>query len=388
MVAKQAKPTQGKFPDRLDAIAGDAISAGAELGTITVEIEAGHIGQIHEGVQEGAWTIPKGWTLAPGLVDLQVNGLAGIHLASRPDRIDEVSRLLPRSGVTAFLPTLPSPSKTEVLGLSASLEALARTDMLAVGAEPLGIHLEGPAISPARAGAHPEERICSPAETIDLLDSEFVRLVTLAPEVEGASSLINEAAGRGITLAAGHSNGTYEDGLDAIESGVRLLTHTFNAMRPLGHREPGLVGAYLEDPRTTICVIADGVHVVPAVVSLLWRLKGPRSIAFVSDAIALTQAEPDRPGANESGSNRPAPTLPLMGGVCALGEGISGLADYGCAPIAELCAAASATPAAALGIDDRGSIGIGQVADLVAVDSAGFPRATWCRGKLAWPVIS
>lgn len=386
MVAKQAKPIQGEFPGRPDAIAGRAISSGVELGVVTLEIEDGRIGRIHEGAQEGAWTIPEGWMLAPGLIDLQVNGLAGIHLASEPDRIGEMVRLLPRSGVTAFLPTLPSPSKEEVLGLSASMEKLTRASSLPLGAEPLGIHLEGPAISPARAGAHPPRRICPPSAAIGLLDSKYVRLMTLAPEVAGSSDLIDCAITKNVVLAAGHSDGTYEDGVAAIDSGVRLLTHAFNAMRPLGHRDPGLIGAYLEDRQTTICVIADGIHVAPVVASLLWRLKGPENLALVSDAIALTPVETPQAGYDKSGGGRHAPALPLMGGVCTLSGGIAGLADYGCAPIAGLCAAASSTPAAALGIAERGSLETGKIADLVAIDPAGLTRATWCHGKLAWPL--
>lgn len=386
MVAKQAKPLQGKFPGRPDAIAGRAISSGVELGIVTIEIEDGRIGELHEGAQEGAWMIPEGWTLAPGLIDLQVNGLAGIHLASDPDQLGEVVRLLPRAGVTAFLPTLPSPSKEEMLGLDESLERLTQATGLPPGAEPLGIHLEGPAISPARAGAHPQERICPPSEVIGLLDSKYARLLTLAPEVAGSDDLIDCATSRNVVLAAGHSDGTYEDGVAAIDSGVRILTHTFNAMRPLGHRDPGLVGAYLEDKRTTICVIADGIHVAPPVASLLWRLKGPKNLALVSDAIALTPAGIPQAANADSSEGRYAPALPLMGGVCTLGEGLAGLAGYGCAPIAGLYAAASSTPANALGLDDRSSLETGKIADLVAIDSAGLPRATWCYGRLAWPL--
>lgn len=384
MVAKQAKPAQGKFPGLPDAMAGRAVSRGVELGTVTIEIEDGRIRSIHKGVREGAWEIPEGWLLAPGLVDLQVNGLAGIHLASDPDRIDEVVRLLPQSGVTAFLPTLPSPSKKELLGLDASLEMLTRASGQPRGAEPIGIHLEGPAISPKRAGAHPQERICHPSKVIDLLESKLVRLLTLAPEVDGSRDLINCAITRQVVLAAGHSDGTYDDGLAAIEAGVRLLTHTFNAMRPLGHRDPGLLGAYLEDLRTTICVIADGIHVSPSVISLLWRLKGPDNLALVSDSIALTPAEMP-PACDEMSGGRRQPESPLMGGVCTLGEGIARLASYGSAPITKLSAAASSTPARVLGIDDRASLETGKIADLIAIDPAGLPRATWCYGELAWP---
>lgn len=387
MVAKQAKYTQGDVPSAPDAISGFAINNGLEIGLVTIEIEDGIIKHVSTGYHKDAWRIPDQWRITPGLIDLQVNGLNGIHLATQPDQLEVVARMLPAVGVTTFLATLPSPNRKELESLNRSfdgLEVIRETEPLA---EPIGIHLEGPALSTARAGAHPTERILPPEEVLEFLDFTRVRLITLAPECHGADKLIREAIRRDITVAAGHTDGTYEDGVTAIESGVHLLTHAFNAMRPLRHREPGLIAAYLESPITTICVIADGIHVSPVILGLLWRLKGPHQIALVSDTISLTplslQGHSELVGAEYSASSRTV-AKPLIGGLCPLSQGIATLARSEFASVPELLNSATSVPARAIGLAHRGELKPGHFADLTIIDLRGSVVATWCKGKLAW----
>lgn len=228
-----------------------------------------------------------GCFVAPGFVDLQVNGSFGVDVASEAERVPELSRKLLATGTTAYLPSLISSPLELYREALPILSTLAREGVLD-GAEVLGVHLEGPFIDADKKGAHPADCVvpADPSLLDELLNLGPVRMLTLAPELEGAAELAKMAARRGIVVCAGHSNTTFELAYRAFEGDVVGATHLFNAMSPLHHREPGLPGAAFAHPRVACGIIADGRHVHPEIVALAFRALGPDRLYLVTDAIA------------------------------------------------------------------------------------------------------
>lgn len=228
-----------------------------------------------------------GCFVAPGFVDLQVNGSFGVDVASEAERVPELSRKLLATGTTAYLPSLISSPLELYREALPILSTLAREGVLD-GAEVLGVHLEGPFIDADKKGAHPADCVvpADPSLLDELLNLGPVRMLTLAPELEGAAELAKMAARRGIVVCAGHSNTTFELAYRAFEGEVAGVTHLFNAMSPLHHREPGLPGAAFAHPRVACGIIAEGRHVHPEIVALAFRALGPDRLYLVTDAIA------------------------------------------------------------------------------------------------------
>jgi N-acetylglucosamine-6-phosphate deacetylase len=218
----------------------------------------------------------------PGFVDLQVNGFAGVDfLGADADGFAAAGQALLETGVTAYLPTLITSDETDLI------PAIASVPTRAPGPRILGVHLEGPFLSPARLGTHrlAARRDPDPALLERLLAAGRVRVVTLAPELPGALELVDLLHGRGVVVSLGPSNATAAEAHAAFDRGVRAVTHVFNAMRPLAHRDPGIVGAALVRPDVFLQAIVDGVHLDPDIVRLLWRV-GAGRLSLVTDAIA------------------------------------------------------------------------------------------------------
>jgi N-acetylglucosamine-6-phosphate deacetylase len=252
--------------------------------------------------------------LLPGFVDLQVNGAFGVDVATEPSRLGELSEALLSTGTTAYLPTIissPASLYEEVLP-----ELAAAVGGPASGAEVLGVHLEGPFINLDRKGAHAAAHILPPDPGLlaHLLDLGPVRMVTLAPELEGAGELMALAVGRGVVVSAGHSDVTFEVAYEALDASVAGVTHLFNAMSALHHREPGLPGAAFAHPRVVCGLIADGLHVHPEMVALAFRMLGPDRVCLVTDAIAAA-------GMGDGEYHLATRTVYLDGGVPRLGSG-------------------------------------------------------------------
>ena len=325
--------------------------------------------------------------LAPGFIDTQCNGAVGHDLTADPHTLCTVARALPRWGVTTFLPTVitaTEPTRSAAISTldefaSAPLPAPAPAPASAPAsasapADPIGLHFEGPAISPDRLGTH--DAALRSAVDLDEVDrwgaSGRVRLVTLAPELAGADELIGRLRSAGITVALGHSDASAAQARDAFEQGARGVTHLFNAMSSLGHREPGVVGAALDDDRIFAGLICDGIHVDPTVVRIAWKVLGPERTVLVTDGTAaMGMADGDysigptrisRRGnavRNDDGT--------LAGSALTMLDAIENLIDITACPIAEALTAASPTPARYLGLTDRGAIEIGRRADLVVL---------------------
>ncbi len=328
--------------------------------------------------------------ILPGFVDLQVNGAFGVDVASESGRLPELSEALLSTGTTSYLPTVIS--SPESLYEEALPAIGAEGTSPGSGAEVLGIHLEGPFISVEKRGAHAAAHVIMPdAELLArLLDLGPVRMITLAPELDGAERLAAIAANRGVVVSAGHSDVAFEPAYDALDGPFAGVTHLFNAMSAMHHREPGLPGAAFAHPRAVCGLIADGLHVHPEMVGLAFRMLGPDRLCLVTDAIAATGME--------DGEYRLATrTVYADGGVPRLGSGaIAGsvltmreafmniLAFTGCT-VAEAARMTSTSPAKLVGEGRRkGRLVPGYDADVTVLTPDLSVEAVWRGGKQAY----
>lgn len=326
-----------------------------------------------------------GLLVAPGLIDLQINGGFGHDFTGDPQTIQAVAAELPRFGVTSFLPTLISCPPDTIEEAQEALETPAH------GAEPLGLHLEGPFLNPEKKGAHREASLRPPS--LDAVRSwtaeNGVRLVTLAPELPGALEVIASLSENGVVVGAGHSLATYARTQDAIRAGLRYGTHLYNAMAPLDHREPGLVGALLEAPEVAVGMIADGIHVHPAMIDLAWRLKGPDRVTLVSDAMAGLGMSPGRyplAGLDVTVSEHDARLTDgtLAGSVLSADAVLRNLITFTRCSLSAALMAVTSTPAGLMGLEDRSEVTVGKRADLVLLDQGLRVVGTLVEGRWGW----
>ncbi|HKP53576.1 MAG TPA: N-acetylglucosamine-6-phosphate deacetylase [Chloroflexia bacterium] len=313
--------------------------------------------------------------LAPGFIDLQINGAFGEDFTANPGSIWEVASKLPRYGVTAFLPTIITSPPSQV---AAAQEVISQGPPSGfIGATPLGLHLEGPFLNRDKHGAHDPTHLRLPDITAIARWSpdEGVRMVTLAPELPGALSVVSALVARGVVVSAGHSMATFEEARAGIEAGISYGTHLFNAMPALEHREPGLVGAMLTDDNVTVGIIADGVHLHPAVVALIWRAKGPAHLNMVTDAMAGLGMPPGvyKLGNEDVTVDERSARLPdgrLAGSVLSLDQAVRNLVEFTGCHAAEAIAVVTSVPASILGLSkSHGRIAPGYVADMTLLTS-------------------
>lgn len=311
-------------------------------------------------------------TLAPGFIDLQVNG----HFDVAVDEADEsawdrLNHMLWAQGVTTWCPTLVSAP------LDSYADKLSRLERLSArpGPEVAGIHLEGPYIG-ARLGAH--EPVVEGPVDLSWLEAlpDFVRIVTIAPEREQADAAIALLADRGILVALGHTAATYEEALDGFNAGARLFTHCYNAATPMHHRNPGPIAAALTNDDVAITIIVDGVHVHPAMIDLAWRAKPPGRVILITDAVAHGQL-----GTDPTDASPQTPDGRLAGTRLTMDGAVRNLMAQCGVPLREAIGTAASAPAAALGLTDRGRIAPGLRADLVALDAGLAVTATWQGGE-------
>ncbi|MET0324517.1 MAG: N-acetylglucosamine-6-phosphate deacetylase, partial [Ilumatobacteraceae bacterium] len=330
-----------------------------------------------------------GW-IVPGFVDVQINGAHGIDVTTQPRRIDELGSVLTRYGVTAFVPTVIT------CGADVRAAALAawppRPSATAPSAVPLGLHLEGPMLSPVRTGAHPAAHLTAPStELIEGWSPEAgVVMVTLAPELPGALDVVGTLVSRGVTVSMGHTDATAAEFAAGRVAGASYVTHLFNAMRPFGHRDPGPIGAALADPEVVVGLVCDGVHVDPVAVAMAWRALGPHRLNLVTDAVSAMGAATVGTGSLGSvgitvGADgvRNADGV-LAGSLLSLDQAVRNLIDFtGCA-VPEAVATVTSTPAHVLGLADRGRLVVGARADVTVLDRDLRVRATIVGGQVAW----
>lgn len=326
-----------------------------------------------------------GLLAVPGYIDLQINGGFGHDFTRDPQSIWEVGARLPRHGVTSFLPTIITSPPSVVAEARAVVAAGPPTGY--VGAVPLGLHCEGPMLSPIRRGAH-TMALLTAADSVPAGWGGLggIRMVTLAPEIEGAEELIPDLVERGVVVSLGHSDCSAAVGLRALRAGARCGTHLFNAMSGLDHRRPGLAAALLTHPDATVGVIADGIHVDPGMVELAYRLAG-RRLLLVTDAMAaMCQGEGSfQLGGVEvmvEGARATTAGGVLAGSVLTMDEAVRNLAAFTGCSIEAATAHATATPARLMDEDNRGSLAPGAVGDVVLLDEAGHVVVTVIDGTV------
>ncbi len=328
------------------------------------------------GIPDGAVRLDAGGDyLVPGFIDLQFNGGFGRDFTEDPSSIWDVAADLTRYGVTAFLPTIIT-SPLATVEAARRVVAEGRPAGFA-GATPLGLHVEGPFLNPQKKGAHNPAHI--QAATLSAVEGwspeRGVSLVTMAPEMPGALEVIAALTARGVLVSAGHTMATYEQARAGFDAGIRYGTHLFNAMPALHHRDPGLPGALLTDPRVTVGVITDGVHTHPAIVALAWQALGPARMNVVTDAMAAVGMPPGRHrlGDYEVQVDATSARLAdgtLAGSILSLDEALRRLIQFTGCRLEDALQTMTTTAARVLGLgQQRGRLEPGYVADLVLLSA-------------------
>jgi N-acetylglucosamine-6-phosphate deacetylase len=331
--------------------------------------------------------------LAPGFIDIHIHGGAGHDVMEASDTaLAQIEKQLAQHGVTAYLPTTVTAPEDRTLRALEHLGKAARRNPHAGRPSPLGIHLEGPFISHVKRGVHPPANLVQPSpgalERYWQASEGMIRMMTIAPELPGAVETIRYARTLGIVASLGHSNATYQKTQDGIAAGATHATHTFNAMRPLDHREPGILGAVLEDDRISADIIADGIHVDPSMVRLFLRAKGDDKAILITDAISAT-GKPD--GTYRLGDlevqvkdGRCEHEGKLAGSVLTLDRAIRNLMDFAHWPLERATRLASLNPAKLLDIaGTRGVVAPGWRADLAVLTAEGKIAHTIIAGELS-----
>jgi len=334
-----------------------------------------------------------GATLGPAFFDVHIHGAAGHDvMEATPQALDTIGHFLASRGTAAYLATTVTAPLDSTLR---SLEGLANhcAKLADPGrARPLGIHLEGPFLSHEKRGVQPAEHLLAPSiATFDrLIDAAHghVRLMTLAPELPGAAELTTHATARGVRVSVGHSNATAAETRSAIDAGAVSATHTFNAMRALDHREPGILGTVLTSDALYAELICDGIHTQPEIVKLWWTAKGPERAILVTDAMSaagMPDGEYTLGGfAVQVKEGRATARGVLAGSVLTLDRALANFIAFTGATVHQALRLLSANPAAMTGLAHRaGAVAVGKSANLVAIDAQGRLVASIIGGKQA-----
>ena len=332
-----------------------------------------------------------GATLAPAFFDIHIHGAAGHDvMEATPQALAAVGSFLASRGTGSFLATTVTAPLDATLRSLEGLAKLIAQPSSNDSARPRGIHLEGPFLSHSKRGVHPPEYLLEPS--IATFDKMFdaaqghVRLMTLAPELSGAAELAAHATERGVRVSVGHSNATAAETRATIAAGAGSATHTFNAMRPLDHREPGILGVVLTDDSVYAELICDGIHSAPEMARLWWRAKGPTRAILVTDAMSaagMPDGEYQLGGfAVQVADGRAMRDGVLAGSVLTLDRALANCLKFTGATVDQVLRSLTANPSAFTGFGDRaGRIAVGQPANLVAVSSAGALLQTFINGN-------
>jgi N-acetylglucosamine-6-phosphate deacetylase len=333
-----------------------------------------------------------GATLAPAFFDVHIHGAAGHDvMEATPDALDAVGSFLATRGTGNYFATTVTATVDSTLRAVNGIAKRIAAAPVPGQAQPIGIHLEGPFLSHAKRGVHPPDLLLAP--DIALFDriceaaEGHVRLITLAPELPGAAEFAAHATARGVRVSVGHSNATAAETNSTIAAGAVSATHTFNAMRPLDHREPGILGTVLTKKSLFAELICDGIHTAPEMVQLWWSAKGPERGILVTDAMSAT-GMPD--GQYQLGgftvdvaNGRAMANGVLAGSVLTLDRALTNFISFTGANLDEALQLLTVNPASMTGLASRvGALAAGGPANLVAVDDSGVLLASIVHGKL------
>ena len=364
-------------------------------------IDDGAVARIASSVEceipRGARVVDLGdATLVPGFIDMHIHGGAGHDvMEASADALPAIEKLLLQHGVTTYFPTtVTAPVDQTLSALEKLADAIEQARETAGNgrAKPAGIHLEGPFISHVRPGVHPPADLLPP--TLEMFERFWqasrghIKVLTIAPELEGARPVIEEATQRGVCVSMGHSDADLPAAQAGVAAGVRHATHMFNAMRPLGHRDPGILGEALMDERVSAEIIADGIHVDPLIVSLFLRVKGAETAVLVTDATAAT-GMPD--GRYRLGSlevdvedGKCLVNGKLAGSVLTMDKAVRNVVKFANWNLQRAVRLATLNPARTTGLPAKaGMLVAGAAADIVALNFKGEVVKTIVRGQVA-----
>ncbi|WP_053369018.1 N-acetylglucosamine-6-phosphate deacetylase [Bacillus sp. FJAT-27245] len=333
-------------------------------------------------------------TVVPGFIDLHIHGAAGADtMDGTHEALRKIAGALPAEGTTAFLATTITQEHGNIEQALRNAASYCENDNVPGRAEMAGVHLEGPFINAKRAGAQPREYIINP--DIDLFKqwqttaAGLIKLVTTAPELENGTEFIEYLASTGVIASIGHTDAGYEEVEKAVQAGARHVTHLYNGMRGMHHREPGTAGAALLFKELLVEMIVDGIHIAPEMVKLSVAAKGPDGMVLVTDSMrakCLNAGVYDLGGQDVTVGNGRAVLADgtLAGSILKMNEAVRNAADFSGVSLLDAVRMASVNPAKQIGIfDKKGSIAPGKDADLAVLDSGMNVAATWCRGVLA-----
>ncbi|MEI4771480.1 N-acetylglucosamine-6-phosphate deacetylase [Psychrobacillus sp. FJAT-51614] len=333
----------------------------------------------------------KGWIVFPGFIDMHIHGSAGFDaMDATEEALRGMARSLVKEGTTSFLPTTMTQTTKAI---ETALTNIASFESRADEAEVLGIHVEGPYISPKRAGAQPMEFILEPTleqfNHWQQLSNNCIKQITIAPEVTGGFEFVEAISNQGIVVSIGHSDASSEDVEKAVKLGVKQATHLYNQMRPFHHREPGVVGSVLITDEIKTELIVDFIHCHPNAVKLAYRLKGGYGIILITDAMrakGLPNGSYDLGGQTVSVTEKGAhlPNGALAGSMLTMDQAIRNFRQATNCSLMELVSMSSTNAAKQLKLSNKGSIAEGLDADLVILNKDLHVQLTICRGQIVF----
>ncbi|MGE6226628.1 N-acetylglucosamine-6-phosphate deacetylase [Paenibacillus chitinolyticus] len=352
---------------------------------IIEKIESG-LASLPEGEYE--YLDGQGRLLIPGMIDVHIHGANGFDMMDGSETsIQEVSRACAATGCTSFLATSVSSTIEDLIAMIRSVKRVAGHE---VGAKIAGIHLEGPYLNPKRKGMQNERFLRHPdlAEMKEIFDEAdgLIKMVTIAPELPGGMELISFLKETGVIIAVAHSDATYEEAKQAFEAGASHVTHCFNGMRPIHHRDPGLVVAAFEEEHVSLQAIVDGIHLHPAIVRMMHRLKGPDGMVLITDALqamGLGDGNYMFGGHHVTVSEGVARLEDgtLASSTVTMNEALRLTVDTGIS-LTDAVKMASSSPARLLGLANKGKISVGFDADLVLLDEQFQVQWTMIKGSI------
>lgn len=370
-----------------------------EGGTVT--IENGIIVDVADaspaaGAHGVAVVDAAGCAVCPGFIDIHIHGAAGADtMDASPDALGAMARFAASRGVTGFLPTVMSSPLPAMLNVCEHAAAFIQSQGSSnSGAAVLGINVEGPFLSHGARGAQPAGGLLAPdmaaLEALLMAGAGHVKCMSVAPELDGALDVIAALVRAGVTASIAHTEATYGQAVAAARTGASLVTHTFNAMRGLHHREPGIVGAALTDDSLTCEIIADGVHLHPAIVALIVKAKGSARVALITDAMraaGMGEGRSELGGQAVTVKNGEARLEGggLAGSILTLDRAFANVRSFAGATLAEAAAMASTTPARVIGLGHRkGRIAPGMDADITIIAPGGEVARTIVAGNTVY----
>lgn len=339
--------------------------------------------------------IPEGNCVVPGFIDVHIHGAAGADtMDATINALETMAKALPAEGTTSFLATTITQKHENIENALRNAAAYRKSHNDSGKADILGVHLEGPFINKKRAGAQPMDYIIDP--DIELfkhwqeLAEGNIKLVTVAPELENGTNFVRYLHENGVIASIGHSDAIYEEMEKAVEAGAKQVTHLFNGMRGIHHREPGVAGSALVFKELMVELIADGIHVRPEVMKLVINAKGTDGMILITDAMrakCLKNGIYDLGGQDVSVADGKALLADgtLAGSILKMNDSIKNIREAADISLAEAVQMASVNPAKQFSVYDRkGSISVGKDADITILSNEYQVEMTFCRGQIAY----